>query len=60
MKRQNKAAANAIKYSRRQLASNADHYEEPGPELGPDGMYMYPFIKRLDGDSCLLPTLHAS
>ena len=25
-------AANAIKYSRRQLGSNADRYEEPGPE----------------------------
>ena len=30
-------AANAIKYSRRQLASNADRYEEPEPELGSDG-----------------------
>lgn len=31
------AAENAIKYSRRQLASNADRYDEPEPELGSDG-----------------------
>ncbi|KAK2460399.1 hypothetical protein APHAL10511_007564 [Amanita phalloides] len=31
------AAENAQKYSRRQLASNADRYEEPEPELGSDG-----------------------
>jgi hypothetical protein len=31
------AAENAKKYSRRQLASNADRYDEPEPELGSDG-----------------------
>ncbi len=31
------AAENARKYSRRQLASNADRYDEPEPELGSDG-----------------------
>jgi hypothetical protein len=31
------AAENARKYTRRQLTSNADRYEEPEPELGPDG-----------------------
>ncbi|KAF8629454.1 hypothetical protein AX15_003433 [Amanita polypyramis BW_CC] len=30
-------AENARKYSRRQLTSNADRYEEPEPELGSDG-----------------------
>lgn len=42
-------AANAIKYSRRQLGSNADRYEEPEPELGSDGTCIL-FIKGLDGD----------
>ncbi|PFH48842.1 hypothetical protein AMATHDRAFT_76510 [Amanita thiersii Skay4041] len=31
------AAENARKYSRRQLTTNVDRYEEPDPELGSDG-----------------------
>ena len=38
------AAENARKYSRRQLTTNADRYEEPEPELGPDGTLCPPLL----------------
>lgn len=30
--------ANEARYARRTLETNADRYEEPEPEIGPDGM----------------------
>ena len=37
--------ANEARYARRTLETNADRYEEPEPEIGPDGMSgIEPFI----------------